>query len=633
MTGLDLSSVRRAARRYGLKEVVDGEDWTLYWTDLSVSLERLMDMKMYQKVNHFPGMSEICRKDMLARNLNRMLKLFPKEYKIFPKTWCLPADYSDLQAYSRTKKHKTYICKPDTGCQGRGIFLTKCLRDIVPGQHMICQVYISRPFLIDGFKFDLRIYVLVTSFDPLRVFLYEEGLARFCTNQYCYPNRSNIHDVCMHLTNYAINKNSTNFVRDDNAGSKRKLSTLRHLLEEMNCDTVKLWADIEDVVIKALISVQSILRHNYHTCFPRHAANPAGACFELLGFDIMLDHCLKPWLLEVNHSPSFTTDSQLDREVKDELLYDTMVLVNLEACDRQKAREEERRRIHKRLHQASKQDWQQLQDKQGQGKRHILGMQVKSAGEKGKPHYSFQGSMHSNMNNPTHFLPGLTLCMTKGQAAINEQQGLDEEGEDSEKHQELLHKGSSLWNLAIVEQLLNGTQSSRKVPAPHTDIETEYDMLSMQLESLGHHSVNHGRKATALIQPVPDAKQQLRPLPHPALSKEAAWQNSYTEQGALHGGKCRPASGFKDEWPALFPITASLGQLGLHGKSTVCALAKVRMFGNLWSSLRPPFSRPLYPEKPQSHPELQVISGPAPIAQRQLLKPGIFPCTDKEEFR
>lgn len=47
---------------------------------------------LFQKINHFPGMLEICRKDLLARNLNRMLRLFPKEYRIFPRTWCLPAE-------------------------------------------------------------------------------------------------------------------------------------------------------------------------------------------------------------------------------------------------------------------------------------------------------------------------------------------------------------------------------------------------------------------------------------------------------------------------------------------------------------------------------------------------------------
>ncbi|XP_028287248.1 tubulin polyglutamylase ttll6 [Parambassis ranga] len=306
-------------------------------------------MKRYQKINHFPGMSEICRKDSLARNMNRMLKLFPKDYNIFPRTWCLPADYSDFQAYTRAKKIKTYICKPDTGCQGKGIFITKSSKDIQPGEHMICQVYISRPFVIDGYKFDLRIYVLVTSCDPLSIFIYKEGLARFCTTKYNEPAHSNVDDVCMHLTNYSINKHSKNFVRDVDTGSKRKLSTLNKLLESKSCNTEKVWNDIEDVIIKTLISAHPILKHNYHTCFPNHTTG--SACFEILGFDVLLDHQLRPWVLEVNHSPSFTTDSPLDCDVKDALLYDTLVLINLGACDRRKITKEERRKVKDRLQQ------------------------------------------------------------------------------------------------------------------------------------------------------------------------------------------------------------------------------------------------------------------------------------------
>ncbi|XP_055032964.2 tubulin polyglutamylase ttll6 isoform X1 [Misgurnus anguillicaudatus] len=349
LTNCKYESVRRASRRYGLREAAEGEDWTLFWTDCSVSLDRVMDMKRYQKINHFPGMSEICRKDLLARNMNRMLKLFPKEYNIFPRTWCLPADYSDFLAYTRAKKHKTYICKPDSGCQGRGIYLTKSSKEIRAGEHMICQVYLSKPFIIDGFKFDLRIYVLVTSCDPFRIFMYKEGLVRFCTTQYIEPTSSNLEDVCMHLTNYAINKHSENFIRDEDTGSKRKLSSFRKHMEAMSYDTEKMWADIEDVIIKTLISAHPVLKHNYHTCFPNHASG--SACFEILGFDVLLDHRLRPWLLEVNHSPSFTTDSRLDREVKDDLLYDTLVLINLGACDRRKITEEEKRRVKERLQQ------------------------------------------------------------------------------------------------------------------------------------------------------------------------------------------------------------------------------------------------------------------------------------------
>uniref|UniRef100_A0A3B5KWU5 Tubulin tyrosine ligase-like family, member 6 n=1 Tax=Xiphophorus couchianus TaxID=32473 RepID=A0A3B5KWU5_9TELE len=182
--------------------------------------------------------------------------------------------YSDFQAYIRAKKHKTYICKPDTGCQGKGIFITKSSKDIQPGEHMICQVYISKPFIIDRFKFDLRVYVLVTSCDPFRIFMFKEGLARFCTRKYNEPMQSNVvRNVCMHLTNYSINKNSENFVRDENCGSKRKLSSLNKHLEHLNYNTEKMWNDIEDIIIKTLISAHPILKHNYNTCFPNHISS------------------------------------------------------------------------------------------------------------------------------------------------------------------------------------------------------------------------------------------------------------------------------------------------------------------------------------------------------------------------
>ncbi|XP_046293533.2 tubulin polyglutamylase TTLL13 [Marmota monax] len=355
LTNCKYESVRRAAQMCGLKEVGEDKEWTVYWTDCSVSLERVMDMKRFQKINHFPGMTEICRKDLLARNLNRMQKLYPTEYNIFPRTWCLPADYGDFQSYGRQRKTRTYICKPDSGCQGRGIFITRNPREIKPGEHMICQQYISKPFLIDGFKFDMRIYVLITSCDPLRIFMYEEGLARFATMPYVEPSHNNLEDVCMHLTNYAINKHNENFVRDDAVGSKRKLSTLNAWLREHSYNPRELWGNIEDIIIKTVISAHSILRHNYRTCFPQYLSSGTCACFEILGFDVLLDHKLKPWLLEVNHSPSFTTDSRLDREVKDALLCDAMTLVNLRGCDKKKVLEEDKRRVKERLLQSHQQ--------------------------------------------------------------------------------------------------------------------------------------------------------------------------------------------------------------------------------------------------------------------------------------
>ncbi|CAH8497195.1 unnamed protein product [Schistosoma turkestanicum] len=342
------SSLRRVLKRFGFRESDDDEDWCLYWTDYSVTLDKVFSMKQWQKINHFPGMSEICRKDNLARNLKRMFRLFPKDYNIFPKTWCLPSDWNEVQNYARKHKSKTFIIKPDNGCQGRGIYITKNVKDIHPVENMICQVYIAKPFLINGYKFDLRIYVLLTSCDPLRLFVFKDGLVRFTTNPYSEPNQRNVHDMYMHLTNYAVQKHSDGYIRDDEeGGTKRRITTLNRWFTDNGYDVKKIWEDIDDVIIKTILSGYPMIRHNYRTCFPNHIQT--SACFEILGFDIIFNHKLKPYILEVNHSPSFTTDSKLDKEIKEAMLWDSVQLAHFNAVSKKKCCDEERKRIRNRL--------------------------------------------------------------------------------------------------------------------------------------------------------------------------------------------------------------------------------------------------------------------------------------------
>lgn len=71
--------------------------------------------------------------------------------------------------------------------------------------------------MIDGLKFDLRIYLLVAGCSPLRLYIYKEGLARFATKAYVAPNKKNLSSLFTHLTNYAINKHSPDFKPGNNA--------------------------------------------------------------------------------------------------------------------------------------------------------------------------------------------------------------------------------------------------------------------------------------------------------------------------------------------------------------------------------------------------------------------------------
>ncbi|KAJ3309445.1 Tubulin polyglutamylase ttll6 [Boothiomyces sp. JEL0838] len=316
--------------------IVDEDEWVLYWIDTGVSLERVLDMKSFQKINHFPGMHEICRKDHLARKVGKLARIFPKDYNFFPKSWILPHDFMDFKHSFKPKRGQCFISKPDHGCQGKGIFLFRDPDDLDESCKFqsVIQSYISSPLLIDGFKFDLRVYVLVTSVNPLRIFIYKDGLARFATEPYQTPNSRNISRTCMHLTNYAINKNSKGYVVDQESGSKRSIKMVLQELEKLkDVDQQVIWNRIKDVIVKTIITVQPALCKLVKPWFPSNVKTPMASCgsqcFEILGFDILLDSKLKAWVLEVNHSPSFTCDTQLDKDIKSGVIGDAMKLLNI----------------------------------------------------------------------------------------------------------------------------------------------------------------------------------------------------------------------------------------------------------------------------------------------------------------
>ena len=129
----------------------------------------------------------------------------------------------------------------------------------------VVQRYIPNPYLIDGLKFDLRLYVLVTSCQPLTIFWHKEGIARFATQPYTMTKGKEMTSY-QHLTNYAINKDSENFKISDSdiqagTSSKRTLDNVYKRLQQEGVDIQLLKLKIADLIIKTLISVQPDLLH------------------------------------------------------------------------------------------------------------------------------------------------------------------------------------------------------------------------------------------------------------------------------------------------------------------------------------------------------------------------------------
>ncbi|NXU63535.1 TTLL5 polyglutamylase, partial [Horornis vulcanius] len=151
-------------------------------------------------------------------------------------------------------------------------------------------------------------------------------LYRFATVRYDQASK-NIKNQFMHLTNYSVNKKSGDYVSCDDPevedyGNKWSMSAMLRYLKQEGRDTAALMASVEDLIIKTLISAELSIASACKS-FLSHR----GSCFELYGFDVLIDDTLKPWLLEVNLSPSLACDSPLDLKIKASMLSDMFTLV------------------------------------------------------------------------------------------------------------------------------------------------------------------------------------------------------------------------------------------------------------------------------------------------------------------
>lgn len=157
-------------------------DWIGVWGS-HMKPENFRYLKEYQKFNHLPGSFQIGRKDRLSRNLCHAQAIHGKQsYNFVPMTFVLPFDLNMLKAEFEAKPCK-WILKPPASARGQGIRLINKVDQIPKKRACVIQKYLSNPHLIDELKYDLRIYVYVASFDPLRIYLFNDGLTRFASRK------------------------------------------------------------------------------------------------------------------------------------------------------------------------------------------------------------------------------------------------------------------------------------------------------------------------------------------------------------------------------------------------------------------------------------------------------------------
>ena len=234
---------------------------------------------------------------------------------------------------------RLYLAKPPALSRGRGVHV--CPADQVPlGAKLLVQRYIHPPHVIDGLKYDLRLYVLLTSVEPLRAYVHSQGLVRFATAPYDASSM----ESAAHITNVSVRSKpgapgqaaqaaaqggayvANAGVAQDDVGHKWSLAALKRRLDATHGPQVwpALWARLCDLVARTLVAATGRMA-------PAAASSgsPQGCSFELYGFDVLLDADLKPWLLEVNTGPNLASPSPLDMHVKYRVAAEMMHLVGL----------------------------------------------------------------------------------------------------------------------------------------------------------------------------------------------------------------------------------------------------------------------------------------------------------------
>ncbi|EAR93620.1 tubulin glycylase 3E (macronuclear) [Tetrahymena thermophila SB210] len=244
--------------------------------------------------------------------------------KLMKKLYSLYKYFKDADPQFKVSGTKNiWIIKPSANSRGSGIYLVDKLDEAIDSglkmQARIVQKYIERPLIFQGAKykklnnkkFDIRQWVLVTSFKPLKIYFFTSSYLRVCSQSF---DLDNIKILSKHLTNFSLNKNSLAKENWDETVVELK-DFISYLKEFKNIDYQEdVKPKIKDLVIETI------------KCAADKIVNRKKS-FELYGFDILLDEYAHPWLLEVNLSPACSERSSFLTEMLDAMAYKMFQIV------------------------------------------------------------------------------------------------------------------------------------------------------------------------------------------------------------------------------------------------------------------------------------------------------------------
>ena len=219
-----------------------------------------------------------------------------------------------------------WLLKRDNLNRGRKIKVFSKLDDILKEindlnekkfpKNLLIQKYIEQPLLYNKRKFDIRIWVLFTYLEQNKkyeVFIFKEGHLKACCDNYDI----NSEDLFIHLTNYSVQKHNKNFSKSE-IGNEISFADFQKELDKTgkNIDfKKKIFPEIIQIVQISANSVKGKIN-----------LSKRSNCFEIFGYDFILDINFKPYLLEINTNPGYEESSPLIKMLVPRMIDDAMKL-------------------------------------------------------------------------------------------------------------------------------------------------------------------------------------------------------------------------------------------------------------------------------------------------------------------
>ncbi|PPK53328.1 tubulin--tyrosine ligase family protein [Marinobacter persicus] len=310
------------------------EDWQACWYTGMPGPEYFEKVGPERKINHIPGNNVLTVKSRLYRSVMDLKDRVQRQEKgvgprtrrldFMPHVYSMPEDYHYFQQAAWENPEKRWLLKPKNASKGKGIRLVDDPANVPMDASWLIQEYLEHPHTMHGRKYVLRLYVLVSSVTPFRVYVYHQGFAKLASLPYNDENASNPYS---YLTNPDINALNleaevpVEFVDFDR---------YRAWLREQGHDDQALFARIDDAVALTCLAAQEPMRERCRAI----GADPRG-CYELMGIDCLIDEDLKPWVLECNLSPSLEvcagpeSGGRIEETIKGGLVADLVELVGL----------------------------------------------------------------------------------------------------------------------------------------------------------------------------------------------------------------------------------------------------------------------------------------------------------------